>query len=95
MKLCETLKGAKACIQETSLQHIQESHDTLKSFARLAKEAEKLVHDYCDAEWIQAAMIFANAKENFASFTFKLTMYMELLQNIFEEGATKEFLTKL
>jgi hypothetical protein len=95
VKLCETLKGAKACIQDASLQHIQESHDTLKSFARLAKEAEKLVHDCCDAEWIQAAMIFANAKEHFASLTFKLRLYMELLQSIFEEGATKEFLTKL
>ncbi len=94
-KLCDTLKGAKACIQDASLQHIQESHDTLKSLARLAKEAEKLVHDCCDAEWIQAAMIFANAKEHFASLTFKLRLYMELLQSIFQEGATKEFLTKL
>jgi hypothetical protein len=94
-KFCDTLTGAKACIQDASLQHIQESHDTLKSLARLAKEAEKLVHDCCDAEWIQAAMIFANAKEHFASLTFKLRLYMELLQSIFEEGATKEFLTKL
>ncbi|KAH9558619.1 hypothetical protein CY35_06G017200 [Sphagnum magellanicum] len=94
-KFCDTLTGAKACIQDASLQHIQESHDTLKSLARLAKEAEKLVHDCCDAEWIQAAMIFANAKEHFASLTFKLRLYMELLQSIFKEGATKEFLTKL
>ncbi len=95
VKLGETLKGVKACIQDASLQHIQESHDTLKSLARLAKEAEKLVHDCCDAEWIQAAMIFANAKEHFASLTFKLGLYMELLQSIFKDGATKEFLTKL
>jgi predicted Ser/Thr protein kinase len=40
-------------------------------------------------------MIFANAKEHFASLTFKLRLYMELLQSTFEEGATKEFLTKL
>jgi hypothetical protein len=40
-------------------------------------------------------MIFANAKENFTSFAFKLRMYMELLQNVFEEGATKEFFTNL
>jgi hypothetical protein len=40
-------------------------------------------------------MIFANAKEHFASLTFKLRLYMELLHNIFKEGATKEFLTKL
>jgi hypothetical protein len=95
VKLCETLKGAKACIQDASLQHIQESHDILKSLAGLANEAEKLVHDCCDAKWIQAAMIFANAKEHFASLTFKLRLYMELLQIIFEEGATKEFLIKL
>jgi hypothetical protein len=94
-KFCATLVGAKACIQDASLQHVQESHDTLKSLARLAKEAEKLVHDCCDPEWIQAAMIFANAKEHFASLTFKLRLYMELLQSIFKEGATKEFLTKL
>jgi hypothetical protein len=94
-KLCDTLKGAKACIQDASLQRLQESHDTLKSLARLAKEAEKLVRDCCDAEWIPAAMIFANVKEHFASLTFKLRLYMELLQSIFQEGATKEFLTKL
>ncbi len=93
-KLCDTLKVAKACIQDASL-HVQESHDTLKSLARLAKEVEKLVHDCCDAEWIQAAMIFGNAKEHFASLTFKLRLYMELLRSIFQEGATKEFLIKL
>jgi tRNA A-37 threonylcarbamoyl transferase component Bud32 len=92
-KFCDTL--TRSCIQDTSLQHIQGSHHTLKSLARLAKEAEKLVHDCCDAQWIQAAMIFGNAKEHFASLTFKLRLYMELLQNIFKEGATKEFLTKL
>jgi hypothetical protein len=94
-KLCDTLNGAKACIQDASLQHDQESRDTLKSLAQLAKEAQKLVCDCCDAEWIQAAMIFANAKEHFSSLSFKLGLYMELLQSIFEEGATKEFLTKL
>jgi hypothetical protein len=94
-KLSDTLKGAKACIQGASLRRAQESHDTLKCLAGLAKEAEKLVHDCCDVEWIQAAMIFGNAKEHFASLTFKLRLYMELLQSIFEEGATKEFLTKL
>jgi hypothetical protein len=40
-------------------------------------------------------MIFANAKEHFASLTFKLSLYMELFQSIFKEGATKEFFTKL
>jgi hypothetical protein len=94
-KFCDTLTGAKACIQDASLHHIQDSHDTLKSLARLAKEAEKLVRDCCNPEWIQAAMIFANAKEHFASLIFKLRLYMELLQSTFEEGATKEFLTKL
>jgi hypothetical protein len=95
VKLCETVKGVKACIQDASLQHIQKSHHSLKSLAQLAKEAEKLVHDCCDVEWIQAAMIFANAKEHFSSLTFKLRLYMELLQSIFKEGATNEFLTKL
>jgi len=94
-KFCDSLTGARACIQDASLQHGQELHDTLKSLARLAKEAEKLVRDCCNPEWIQAAMIFANAKEHFASLTFKLRLYMELLQSIFQEGATKEFLTKL
>jgi hypothetical protein len=94
-KLFDTLTDAKACIQDASLQGVRESHDTLKSLARLAKEAEKLVHDCCDAEWIQAAMIFGNAKEHFASLTFKLRLYMELLQSISKEGATKEFFTKL
>jgi hypothetical protein len=94
-KLFDTLTGAKLCMQDTSLQRVQASHDTLKSLAGLAKEAEKLVHDCCDAKWIQAAMICGNAKEYFASLTFKLRLYMELLQSIFEEGATKEFLTKL
>ncbi len=94
-KLCDTLNGAKACIQDASLQHDQESRDTLKSLAQLAKEAEKLVHDCCDAKWIQAAMIFANAKEHFASLTFKLRLCMELLQSIFKEGAIETFFTKL
>ncbi|KAH9567479.1 hypothetical protein CY35_03G029700 [Sphagnum magellanicum] len=95
-KFGDTLTGAKACIQDASLQHVQESHNTLNSLARLAKEAEKLVRDCCDPEWIQATMIFANAKEHFASLTFKLRLYMELLQSIFKEGATKEeFLSKL
>jgi hypothetical protein len=94
-KFRDTLAGAKASIQDASFQRIQKSHDTLKSLARLAKEAEKLVRDCCNPEWIQAAMIFANAKEHFASLTFKFTLYVELLQSIFKEGATKEFLTKL
>jgi hypothetical protein len=94
-KFRDTLAGAKASIQDASFQRIQKSHDTLKSLARLAKEAEKLVRDCCNPEWIQAAMIFANAKEHFASLTFKFTLYVELLQSIFKEGATKEFLIKL
>ncbi len=94
-KFCDILTSAKACLQDASLQHVQESHDTLKSFTRLAKEAEKLVRDCCDREWIQAAMIFANVKEHFVSLTFKLRLYMEVLQSIFKEGATKEFLIKL
>ncbi len=94
-KFCDTLIGARACIQDASLQHIQESHDTLKRLAWLAKEAKKLVHDCCNPEWIQAAMIFANAKEHFVSLTFQLRLYMELLQHTFDEKTTKEFFTKL
>jgi hypothetical protein len=94
-KFCDTLTSAKACIQDAYLEYIQESHDILKSLAQLAKEAEKLVHDCCDRELIQAAMIFANAKEHFASLIFKLRLHMELLQSILKEGATKDFLTKL
>ncbi|CAK9189111.1 unnamed protein product [Sphagnum troendelagicum] len=94
-KFCDTLTSAKACIQDASLQDVQESHDTLKSLAQLAKEAEKLVCDCCDRELIQAAMIFANAKEHFASLIFKLRLHMELLQSFLKEGGTKEFLTKL
>ncbi|CAK9872706.1 unnamed protein product [Sphagnum jensenii] len=94
-KFCDTLIGAKACIQDASLQDVQESHDILKSLAQLAKEAEKLVRDCCDRELIQAAMIFANAKEHFASLILKLRLHMELLQSILKEGATKEFLAKL
>jgi len=41
-KFGDTLTGAKACIQDASLQHVQESHNTLNSLARLAKEAENL-----------------------------------------------------
>jgi hypothetical protein len=93
-KFCDTLTCAWACLRDASLQHIQESHHTLKSLAQLAKEAKKLVRDCCNPEWIQAAMIFANAKEHFASLTFKFRLYVELLQSIFKEGATKEFLTK-
>ncbi len=94
-KFCDTLTSAKACLQDASLQHVQESHDILKSLARLAKEVEKLVRDCCDPKWIQATMIFAIAKEHFASLTFKLRLYMELLQSIFKEGTTKEFFIKL
>jgi len=84
-KFCDTLTGARACIPDASLQHIQESHHTLKSLAQLAKEAKKLVRDCCNPEWIQATMIFANAKEHFASLTFKFRLYVELLQSIFKE----------
>ncbi len=94
-KLCETLNDAKAYIHGLSPQNIERTHHTLEYLARTAKEAEILVGCCCDAEWIQAAMIFANAQEHFASLTFKLRLYMELLQSIFEEGATKKFLTKL
>jgi hypothetical protein len=94
-KLCETFNDAKAYIHGLSPQNIERTHHTLEYLARTVKEVEILVRDCCDAEWIQAAMIFANAKEHFASLTFKLRLYMELLQSIFEEGATKQFLTKL
>jgi len=94
-KLCETFNDAKAYIHGLSPQNIERTHHTLEYLARMVKEVEILVGDCCDAEWIQAAMIVANAKEHFASLTFKLRLYMELLQSIFEEGATKQFLTKL
>jgi hypothetical protein len=94
-KLCETFNDAKAYIRGLSPQNIERTHHTLEYLARTAKEVEILVGDCYDAEWIQAAMIFANAKEHFASLTFKLRLYTELLQSIFKEGATKEFLTKL
>jgi hypothetical protein len=39
-------------------------------------------------------MILANAEEHFASLAFKLRLYRQLLQSIFEKKATK-MLTKL
>jgi serine/threonine protein kinase len=56
---------------------------------------EILVGGCCDAQWIQGAMILANAKEHFTSLIFKLRLYMQLFQNISKEGGTKEFLIQL
>jgi len=94
-KLCETLNYAKAYIHGLSPQNIERTHHTLEYLARTAKEVEILVGDCCDAQWIQSAMIWANAKEHFASLAFKLRLNMQLLQSIFKEGATEKFLTKL
>jgi hypothetical protein len=94
-KLCETLNDAKAYIHGLSPQNIERTHHTLEYLARTAKEVEILVGDCCDAQWIQSAMIWANAKEHFASLAFKLRLNMQLLQSIFKEGATEKFLTKL
>jgi hypothetical protein len=94
-KLCETLNDAKACIHGLPPQDIERTHHILENLARTAKEVEILVGDCCDAQWIQSAMILANAKEHFASLAFKLRLNMQLLQSIFKEGATEKFLTKL
>ncbi|CAM6068468.1 unnamed protein product [Sphagnum tenellum] len=94
-KLRESLNDAKACIDGLSPQNIQQSCCILESLAQTWKEGEMLVGDCCDAQWIQVAMILANAKEHFTSLIFKLRLYMQLFQSIFKEGATKEFLIKL
>jgi hypothetical protein len=94
-KLCESLNDVKACLDCLSPQDIRRSCCILESLAQTWKEGEILVGDCCDAQWIQAAMILANAKEHFTSLIFKLRLYMQLFQSIFKEGATKEFLIKL
>jgi hypothetical protein len=94
-KLRESLNDAKACIDGLSPQDSQRDCCILERLAQTWKEAEILVGDCCDAEWIRAARIFANAKEHFTSLIFKLRLYMQLFQSIFKEGATKEFLIKL
>jgi len=93
-KLCETLNYAKECICGLSLQDVPRSDCIFQNLAQTAMEVDKLVGDCCDAQWIQAAMIVANAKEHFASLAFKLRLYRQLLQSIFEKKATK-MLTKL
>jgi hypothetical protein len=57
----------------------------LERLAQTWTEGEILVGDCCDAQWIRAAMIFANAKEHFTSLIFKLRLYMQLFQSIFKE----------
>jgi serine/threonine protein kinase len=94
-KLCESLADAKACAHGLSSPNIQRSCLVLKSLTRTWKEVEILVGGCCDAQWIQAAMILANAKEHFTSLIFKLRLYMQLFQNISKEGGTKEFLIQL
>jgi tRNA A-37 threonylcarbamoyl transferase component Bud32 len=94
-KLCESLADAKACTHGLSSPNIQRSYLVLKSLTRTWKEVEILVGGCCDAQWIQAAMILANAKEHFTSLILKLSLYMQLLQNISKEGGTKEFLIQL
>jgi tRNA A-37 threonylcarbamoyl transferase component Bud32 len=94
-KLCESLADAKACVHGLSSPNIQRSSLVLKSLTRTWKEVEILVGGCCDAQWIQAAMILANAKEHFTSLIFKLRLYMQLFQNISKEGGTKEFLIQL
>ncbi len=93
-KLCETLNYAKECICGLSLQDVPTSDCIFQNLAQTAMEVDKLVGDCCDAQWIQAAMIVANAEEHFASLAFKLRLYRQLLQSIFEKKATK-MLTKL
>ncbi len=94
-KLLESLKDAKACVHGLSSPNIQRSHLVLKSLTQTWKEVEILVGGCCDPQWIQAAMILANAKEHFKSLIFKLKLYMQLFQNISKEGGTQEFLIQL
>ncbi|CAM6048038.1 unnamed protein product [Sphagnum compactum] len=93
-KLCETLNSAKECICGPSLQDVPISDRIFQNLAQTAMEVDKLVGYCCDAQWIQAAIIVANAKEHFASLAFKLRLYTQLLQSIFKKKATK-MVTKL
>ncbi len=93
-KLCETLNNVRECICGPSLQDVPRSDCIFQNLAQTAMEVDKLVGDCCDAQWIPAAIIVANAKEHFASLAFKLRLYRQLLQSIFEKKATK-MLTKL
>jgi hypothetical protein len=88
-KLRESLNDAKACIDGLSPQDIQQSSCILKSLAQTWKEGEILVGDCCNAQWIQVAMILANAKEHFTSLIFKLRLYMQLFPKHFQGRSNK------
>ncbi len=94
-KLRESLEDAKACAHGVSSPNIKRSYLVLKSLTRTWKEVEILVGGCYDAQWIQAAMILANAKEHFTSLIFKLRLYTQLFQNISKEAGTREFLIQL
>ncbi len=83
------MNNAKECICGPSLQDVPISDCIFQNLAQTAIEVDKLVGDCCDAQWIQAAMIVANAKEHFASLAFKVRLYRQLLHSIFEKKATK------
>jgi hypothetical protein len=94
-KLCKTLNDATTWIHGPSFWDIQRSYHNLENLAQRVQEVEILVGDCCDAWWIQVAMILANVKEHFASLAFKLSLYLQLLENNFNERVKTMFLSEL
>lgn len=90
-KLCKTLNDATAWIHSPSFWDIQRSYHNLENLAQTVQEVEMLIGDCCGAWWIQVAMILANVKEHFESLTFKLSLYLQLLQNNFNESEDNVF----
>ncbi|KAH8958278.1 hypothetical protein BDL97_06G015500 [Sphagnum fallax] len=97
--LFNTLYGivmdAHAHVRDLTPQVNQSSQQILKNLAGTAKDAEILVNDCCDGQWIEAAIILAKAKEHFASLVFKLELYGTLLQNVHNEESKNMFLATL
>jgi tRNA A-37 threonylcarbamoyl transferase component Bud32 len=97
--LFDTLYGivmdAHVHVRDLTPQVNQSSQQILKNLAGTAKDAEILVNECCDGQWIEAAIILAKAKEHFASLVFKLELYGTRLQNVHNEESKNMFLATL
>ncbi len=94
VKLCESMNDVYIYIQDLMRQDgIRSTQNILKKLWQVAKDGEILVQGCRSNQWIQTAIIFADAKEHFASLVLKVELYMALLQNNLNEQIKRMFLS--
>jgi serine/threonine protein kinase len=87
MKLVQTVKGANvASVPHKGRVYRQSCKAVLQELYRVVKDAEAIIRDCCDKNWVQAAIRLVNMDEVFVDVLFRLDWCTSALGIVIQRG---------